>query len=102
MMRYTPNTEKECFLTKSMRNLMAHRDTTKAETQPTAKTPHSVVVRATPSSISLATFKREAPSMVGMAIKKENSAAAPRDRPSIIPPRMVDPEREVPGISASI
>ena len=35
--------------------------------------------------------------MVGIARKKENSAAAPRERPSSIPPRIVEPERDGPG-----
>ena len=39
-----------------------------------------------------------APSMVGMAIKKLNSAAAERLAPRKMPPRMVEPDREVPGI----
>ena len=36
--------------------------------------------------------------MVGMARKKENSAAALRLRPRSMAPKMVAPEREVPGI----
>ena len=39
--------------------------------------------------------------MVGIARKKENSAAVLRDRPKMTPPMMVAPEREVPGIIAS-
>ena len=38
--------------------------------------------------------------IVGIAIKKENSAAAVRERPKSIAPSMVEPEREVPGIIA--
>ena len=37
---------------------------------------------------------------VGTARKNENSVAALRDRPNSMPPMMVAPEREVPGISA--
>ena len=40
----------------------------------------------------------DAPSMVGMAMKKENSAPALRPTPMRMAPRMVEPEREVPGI----
>ena len=40
----------------------------------------------------------EAPSMVGIAMKKLNSAPALRLAPSKIAPRMVEPDREVPGI----
>ncbi len=35
-------------------------------------------------------------------MKNENSAAVLRDMPSSIAPRIVEPEREVPGIIASI
>ena len=38
---------------------------------------------------------------VGMARKNENSVAALRDRPKSIPPMIVAPERDVPGISAN-
>ena len=37
---------------------------------------------------------------VGTARKNENSVAARRDKPNSMPPMMVAPEREVPGISA--
>ena len=43
-------------------------------------------------------FRPLAPSITGMAIKKENSAATVREVPSRVAPRMVEPEREVPGI----
>ena len=45
---------------------------------------------------------RLAPNMTGIAIKKENSAATAREHPKNTAPRIVAPEREVPGISASI
>ena len=41
-----------------------------------------------------------APSMVGMARKKENSAAAARLAPSIMAPMMVAADLDVPGIMA--
>ena len=41
-----------------------------------------------------------APTIAGIDKKKENSAAIPRDAPKITAPKMVEPEREVPGISA--
>ena len=40
--------------------------------------------------------------MVGMARKKENSAAARLSLPSSIAPTMVAPERDTPGISDSV
>ena len=39
--------------------------------------------------------------MTGMPKKKENSAAAPLEQPSTIAPKMVEPERDVPGIRES-
>ena len=39
--------------------------------------------------------------MIGMLIKKENSVATVREVPTSIPPMMVEPEREVPGMSES-
>ncbi len=44
--------------------------------------------------------KAKAPAMVGMARKKENSAAERLSAPSSSEPTMVAPERDVPGISA--
>ena len=41
-----------------------------------------------------------AATIVGMARKNENSAAARRSRPSAKPPKIVAPERDTPGISA--
>ena len=38
--------------------------------------------------------------MTGIPRKNENSAAAPLEHPSTMAPRMVEPEREVPGIRA--
>lgn len=39
--------------------------------------------------------------MTGTAIKKENSVATKREQESSIAPRIVEPEREVPGMIAS-
>ena len=39
--------------------------------------------------------------MTGIARKKENSVATARGNPNNIPPIMVAPERDVPGISAA-
>ena len=46
-------------------------------------------------------FKRLAPNITGIAKKNVNSADTVRDAPSNIPPRIVAPEREVPGINAN-
>ena len=44
----------------------------------------------------------DAPSMTGTARKNENSAAAGRETERIDAPRIVEPERDVPGTSESI
>ena len=43
-----------------------------------------------------------AAAIVGIARKNENSAAAGRSRPMAMPPTIVAPERETPGMSASV
>ncbi len=40
---------------------------------------------------------REAPAIVGIPMKKENSAAVVRSKPRMSAPIIVAPEREVPG-----
>ena len=70
----------------------------KLTTQPTISTAISVPVAPTPDRRNFSSLMAEAPTMVGMAMKKENSAPAPRATPSRMAPRMVEPEREVPGI----
>ena len=77
---------------------MTSRLTTNDTTHPTISTPISVPVAATPLSTNFSPLMADAPSMVGMAMKKENSAPALRPTPMRIAPRMVEPEREVPGI----
>ena len=52
-----------------------------------------------PSSANLAIFKSDAPIITGIAMKKENSALAVRETPLNIPPRMVEPDLDVPGMS---
>ena len=47
-------------------------------------------------------FKKLTPNIVGIAIKKLNSAAADLETPIMRAPIIVAPEREVPGIMASI
>ena len=54
------------------------------------------------SRINFTALRPLAPTIVGIAIKNENSAAAVRVRPRSIAPRIVEPEREVPGIIARI
>ncbi len=78
---------------------MARIDTTKDTTTPTIRMISSVELKAKPNFTS---FRRLAPNMTGIARKKVNSAATVRDVPSTrIPPIMVEPERDVPGITES-
>ena len=76
-------------------------DMTNAETTPTASTTASVVVMARPAAANLTHFTRPHPNMMGMARKNVNSAAAVLLQPHSMPPMMVAPEREVPGMMAS-
>ena len=73
-------------------------DTTNATTQPTPSTASSKPVKANPN---FSTLMRLAPNITGMARKNVNSAATVRDVPSSIAPRMVAPERDVPGTRLS-
>ncbi|MNV88942.1 hypothetical protein D3C71_1831930 [compost metagenome] len=75
------------------------RETTKATTIPTTSVTNSSAVKVKPNLASLSTL---APSMVGTARKKVNSAAAVLATPSINAPIIVAPEREVPGKTAAI
>ena len=96
IMRYQPKTAKLCFFMKPVRNFIAATETTNAISTPTMSTISSDDVNENPN---LSILRRLAPSMTGIAMKNENSAAASRDIPRIIAPRMVEPEREVPGMS---
>ena len=69
---------------------------TKAATKPMAMIGRSAVVK---TLRFLNRSKAKAPTMVGMARKKENSAAARLSTPKSSAPTMVEPERDVPGIS---
>ena len=97
-MRYTPKAEKEWLRTYCISPLITSRLTIKDTMQPTTSTPISVPVALTPDSRNLRSLMAEAPSMVGIAMKKENSAPAERPTPIKMAPRMVEPDREVPGI----
>ena len=78
---------------------MMMMETTKATTMPTIRITASEALKARPNFTS---FKRLAPAITGTARKKVNSAAVVRDMPRRMPPRIVAPEREVPGNTAAI
>ena len=90
------------FLTKFIRSLIVAIETKNAVTVPTKMISTSCEVRVRSSiKTAFAPFKSVAPSITGAAIKNENSAAAVRETPSKDAPRIVEPEREVPGIKES-
>ena len=66
---------------------------------PTIRIAACIPVKSNPN---LNSFSALAPNMTGMARKNVNSAATPLDTPSMRAPTIVAPEREVPGIIASI
>lgn len=77
---------------------MAKIETTNEITVPTNKIKVEEKSKLLPSNRNLTTFKRLAPNMVGIPRKKENSVATKREPPMSIAPKMVAPDREVPGI----
>ena len=96
---YQPKDSKLCFLTKLIKNLITTIETRKAVSVPLKSTTHSVKERVKPSRTNaLKALRAEAPSITGIARKKENSAAAVLETPTRDAPRIVEPERDVPGI----
>ena len=94
-----PKALKLCFFTKLIRNSITISDTTKETAIPIKSSTSSKGDAVNPARINLSTLSKDAPSITGIARKKENSADAVRDTPVSIPPSIVAPEREVPGIS---
>ena len=70
-------------------------ETTKDMKVPVSKMISSALVNTNPN---LPSFKRLAPNITGMAKKKVNSVATNLDVPTNIPPMIVAPDLEVPGI----
>lgn len=77
---------------------MAKIDTANATTIPKISTASSEPVKASPN---LSSLSKLAPNITGIARKKVNSAANSLEVPIMIPPIIVEPEREVPGIKES-
>ena len=73
-------------------------DTKNATTTPVTSVKISAGVKAKPNFTS---FRRLAPNMTGIARKKVNSAATVLEVPTRIPPIIVEPDRDVPGITES-
>ena len=84
-----------------MRNFIAARDTRKETAIPIIRTAISGAVAEKPAATNFTIFRSEAPSITGIAMKNENSALAVLDTPTSIPPIIVEPERDVPGMSDS-
>ncbi|KAF5045015.1 hypothetical protein DSECCO2_485670 [anaerobic digester metagenome] len=81
-----------------MRNLIAITETTNATVITVSNTAISVPVKHKPN---LTSFNALAPNITGIERKNEYSAATYLDVPRMIAPRIVAPEREVPGINES-
>src|SRR5699024_5718408 len=94
--RYQPNNIISCFLIKFISNLNTKTDTTNTTAIPRTRSSSSALVKSNPNFNSL---KALAPSIVGTARKKVNSAAATRETPMSKAPIIVAPDRDVPGIS---
>ena len=78
--------------------MIARIETTNETTIPSISAKNSPKLNAKPN---LTSFKSEAPNITGIARKNVNSAETYLDAPKIIPPRIVAPERDVPGTSAN-
>ena len=74
-------------------------DDTNATSTPSPNTASCEAVNARPN---LTSFNKLAPNITGIAKKNVNSAATVRLTPNINPPRIVAPERDVPGKIAAI
>src|SRR5699024_9606064 len=88
--RYQPNTVKSCLLIKFIRKLITKTDTADATAIPRTRASSSALVKSNPNFNSL---KALAPSIVGTARKKVNSAAATRESPMSKAPIIVAPDR---------
>ena len=77
---------------------MQINETANAVIIPLIRITNSITEKLKPNFRSL---RAEAPSIAGTARKKVNSDATVLEVPIEIPPRMVEPERDVPGMSES-
>ena len=97
---YQPNNSKSCFLTKSIKNLITNSETTNATTMPNISAEICGVVITPPFLTNLSILYPLAPTIVGIARKNVNSAAAVLERPKISAPIIVTPDLDVPGTAA--
>jgi len=78
-------------------HFITNNETKKARTDPENIIIHSIPVKENPIFNN---FKRVAPNIVGIAKKKVNSAITLFSSPIRSPPRIVEPDLDVPGIIA--
>ena len=77
---------------------MQRSETAKATIIPFARITNSIIEKWNPN---LRILSAEAPSIAGTARKNVNSDATVLEVPIEIPPRIVEPERDVPGMRES-
>ena len=82
-----------------IKNLIAITETTNATIIPVNNIATSAPVKSNPNLIN---FIKLAPNIIGIDIKNEYSAAIGLDPPKIMPPNIVAPERDVPGIKDNV
>lgn len=82
-----------------IKNLIAKIDTKNATTQPTIKSTGSIPVNPPPSTKNFKILRALAPNITGIAKKNVNSAATFLETPINKAPKIVAPERDVPGIN---
>ena len=78
------------------------RETKNAVSVPAIKNATSVLVKTKPSLMNKNASSALAPSITGIARKKENSAAAVLETPTVDAPKIVEPERDVPGTTDKV
>ena len=98
IMRYQPKALNPCLDTKLIKNLIARRATINATILPMIRVSRLLDIILVSSFISLKHLYTVAPNIVGTARKNENSAAAVLDTLIVDAPKIVEPERDVPGI----
>ena len=99
---YHPKAEKLCFFTKFIKNLIVTAETANAVNVPAIRMANSADVTENPFNMNFRSLSRLAPNIAGSARKNENSDAVLRFIPRIIPPSIVEPERDVPGTMESV
>ena len=81
----------------------ANMETMNATENPTDKTANSNLLKPIPLCLKYETISNKlAPAIVGIAKKNENSAPTFLEQPSNKAPKIVAPDREVPGTNAKV